>query len=389
MSFKNTLLIALFAGVTAASATDVKPIERFGSLVVKVPKEFRALKLPLPTIRFVMNGSGKGIAVDAVNKIAAGTGCLKVSTAFGVPFELTKCGVEILPEQTTELSLAGIRVTPDKAGVDVGPQLLLKLHTSDKNYSIVMGNVIAMDIPRETVVLVPEMTIDLNISHPEVDYNYTQKFQTKAGEVSPDVINMTEGRGYLQVVLVDGLSKFKEVPFNYIMAIYAAKLDHSETSLAPRYSTSRNPGRSENMALANYYRFSSKELDTKIRAFPLKQVKGGPSYYLAVNEHAVDFTIASGQTTVVPIATLNVHSFNTKRTGVFKLNSDRNEAGHLAPIKTMYDQFSRDLSIQEFANESSLFLPFGYKYRFDFYALDDLGKKSMQDQVEVDLTKAP
>lgn len=134
----------------------------------------------------------------------------------------------------------------------------------------------------------------------------------------------------------------------------------------------------------NYYKFAPSGESQTIRAYPLKNLK--TFYYeVSINEHLTFPVIEIGKTVRIPVATINVHNYKSSLQGQYIVYSDKNEKGKLEEYfpKKLRSEYVENIS---FPTETSLFFPFGYTFRLDFYAKDDVEQNVLQDQVVVDLT---
>ncbi|WP_413290942.1 hypothetical protein [Bdellovibrio sp. HCB337] len=392
MSYSKIILYTLLLLGSSAFAKDVTPEEKLGQLEIKsidISKLSTIFDLKNFSMKFYVDDKSKSVDFDLANTVAAGTGCLEViyRDSSGPVYEARQCNILVEEKKTTHLQLAAIKYTwnADQYKTEFGPQPLFTFSAADASNVLRLYRGISSSDPYgQPVLLIPAMPVLANLYHEHTGTLFSKTTVIKSGTLQTETLDTKELRGIITLDFIDGKPKFPETEStrNYLHATYWKREPYDEReSHAPL----------NNSSAYNYYEFKTDGTSQSIRAFPLLKGVKDATLEVSINEHLIKPTLSAGQTIRIPVATLNVNDYRSNLPGTFKVYSSKNQrsgvlAEHLHPyIHNFYSQPS--LRETYFPTKTSLFFPIGHLLRLDFYAIDDLGRNTLQDQIKVDLTK--
>ncbi len=394
---------ALFISLMSLSAVagDVKPGEKLGTLIVTAPPGF---SLNNANVYFRIDNVSSAVKLGVENKVAAGTGCVEVKYDQKYKYEASYCAVVINEKATTTVELAALRLSwdPKMFDVDFGPIPDFLFSTGDTVRKI-QGKFKPYGIPlNEVALLLPAMMVNMDLFHPHTGVLSKQSIALSDGRVTDFPIQLSELRGTLHVHFVDGAPTFDtpDILKGNFAAIYQLQpnSDTSVTELPPSIRTSaegrggRRDGSWEDRYVFNHFKFSTNGADQELKAFPVILSRENSSAFLGIslNEFTIPVNLKSGQILNFSVATLNVYHYKSNLPGEFEVfaNLDK-RSNDLVRIRFPSAWGSDYKGPMRVPTQKSIFVPYGFKYRLDFYAKDELGRVTLQDQIMQDLTIAP
>jgi hypothetical protein len=394
-------LIAVFSS-SVALATDIRPVEKLGQLQVTLPADTPQLdanfKLAYLNLVFRVGGTQTKLQIGKENLVAAGEGCLDVT--YQTVYQATQCGVKIEEKKLTTVALSAVKFAWSQQSLasDFGPQPVFYFSTADldRTFSATFNPI--HPSAELSVFVIPAMTVRIDLQHDETGSLYQTSIKTAPGTAAVETIQTPELRGAVLLDFIGGKPVFDtEKSYNFLAAVYRDnQVAKGESHLPPAF-TAQDPGAQSGETQSrryfiNYYKFATDGINQTVYAYPLKTPNAFGTYYeLSINEHIVPLILQAGQTTRVPVATLNVHHYKSNLAGFYRVFSDYRQKGLLAqvltPVQTTgYSYLPYKLVDMVYPTETSLFYPIGYNFRLDFYITDATGRTTLQDQVPVDLT---
>jgi hypothetical protein len=386
-----TLSFGTFFFVSSAFCEDIVPHEKLGQLQITSPDVSgvnRPFKLDNLRLVFTIGENSKNLELGKTFDVAAGKGCLTIS--YGEIYTASQCDISIVEKTMTKIQLATLVVRWNNANFDVdfGPHPKLALQTQDANRKI--SAVLDPLISDQTIVpmIIPAMSVSAILEDPYTGPLYKANSSLAPNHISEFVINPPELRATVELDFIDGLPVFNADP-NYLVAKYSNISPGFGNSQVPASFNQNRYGRFFLDYGYNFYKFFySAGNKQKITAFPL--LPAYQTYYtIAINEHTIHPVLTANQTTRIPVATLNVHHYQSNSKGSFKVFSDKTKKGtwteNLQPDLRL-NADPRVLKSVYYPTETSLFFPIGYRFRLDFYLRDALDRTTLQEQIEVDLT---
>ncbi|MBS1969651.1 MAG: hypothetical protein JSU04_05065 [Bdellovibrionales bacterium] len=386
---------------SAAFATDIRPDEKLGQLQVTLPKNTDQLDSKFNpkylNLVFRVGGTETKLQIGKENLVAAGEGCLDV--AYGAVYQATQCGVKIEDKKLTKVALAAIRFAWNKEALaaDFGPQPIFYFSTTDQQRQL-LAQFNPSHLSEElSVFVIPDMTVAIELQHDETGSLYKTSVKAIADTAAVETIQPPELRGALLLDFIGGKPVFDtEKSFNSLAVVYrdnqvAKDESHLPPSFMARDEGSQFADAQSKRYFINYYKYAADGVNQTTYAYPIKQKNPWGTYYeLTINEHVLPLSLTAGQTTRIPVATLNVHHYKSNLPGFYRVFSDYKQKGILSQVLTPvnvsgYSDLYKLLDVV-YPTETSLFYPIGYNFRLDFYITDATGRTTLQDQVNVDLT---
>lgn len=389
-------MVLLFCG--SAFARDVVPVEKLGQLQIldvdtsKLDGSFVYGRLD---IKFLIDNSSTNLKLAEANDVAAGLGCLELTykdTSYRPVYTASQCGIKIEEKKLTTIRLAAVKFSWDVSNyvTGVGPQPGFSFVTRDANYKF-SGPVLnpAKSTDQNTIFVIPAMNLELNLVHPDTGVLHSQTVALSSGVASNVAIVTKDLRGQILLDFIDGSPTFNaDLAPNYITASYRHENERAGLSRAPsninEVAVGSYPYAVDDML--NFYSFSKSGKSQSIYAYPVKPGASSYFYEVAINEHVIKPVIETGKVTRIPVATLNVHHYKSSIPGEYVVFSDKRIKGTMEEYQHRRSGENRYLGRTSFPTQTSLFFPIGFTFRFDFYITDDTGRKTLQDQVLVDLT---
>ncbi|MBC87640.1 MAG: hypothetical protein CL677_10735 [Bdellovibrionaceae bacterium] len=378
-----------------AFANEVNPTERLGRLKISIPDPvFLSYRIELDKLsfHFSIDGQTKQFQLDEVQDVAAGRGCLNIRYRGAYYYRVDYCGVVIEPLQLKELKLSSFNPFWDDEfyDVDFGPEVKIKLSSVEEN--ITFETIIDPRFARSVshFYILPAGEVKLEEVHPDVADLHSRTYDVPEGRRSSGNFIVPDTLGTVDVKFVDGAPRYEMIDNHYMLINYRANpwIDgYSRVSIeATRIEEGQNT--SSIGWVPNFYRLNHSGRRVILKARSLRE-RPGLSYEFSANEQAVDFKLHPGQRTVLNVATINVNHYDTEREGKFYMNHilDSTEDTYKRILMPKVRGESVILKSVFLNTQRSLFLPMGSTYRFDFFAVDDLGRNTLQDQVVVDLTE--
>ena len=391
----------------SASAINVVPDNKLGRLIVK---KVSAIGLPLAPNPY--NGAETRLTfyiprVDGVEdpnpinldreiSVAAGSGCLIVYSLFPHQYRFKKCGIEIKPQKLTEITLKGFQLNwdVDKFKADVGPRPELTLTNLNANLEILDLAAIRLDDSTKNGVIfwTPETEIGYSIGHKA--YGILEEHALNWNNqdfLIYTVVPEQEYRATLTLNFKESEARFPINQYNDLVVRSAVRIYEDSESLS---NYIHSPGWQRKFGALNdfFYKFQNtgKTQSIKMYIYGTQPQQYTPVYYyMSINEHRVPLNLTAGSYTQVPVATINLHSLNTsggqQRPRVRLLSNQQNTETFREV--TLYGDRYKDKVEHE--TPTTFYFPYGYKYRFDYYLKDDLGRNSLQTSEIVDLEEYP
>ncbi|MCB0419413.1 MAG: hypothetical protein KDD61_00340 [Bdellovibrionales bacterium] len=396
-----TLSIA-FASLSFA--VDVNPRDDLGQIRVELPKlnpsdlgvkDFKPEKVHLI---YEIAGKRTQLAVGKTYDVAAGQGCLSVSYSQQVSSNFKNCKVTIYKKQKTEILLSAIALDwdRDQLEVHVGPQASFNLIDEDSTYHLT----IPPNYKEVPFFIVPagKFSVKFN-SRIMVLADQQQSQMITPGRYLNWNVTPQDRRRTIMLNFEDHPKKFSAIDGNHVFVLErnVQTENWSRDSYFPygndvaRRLLPGNSGFGE-YGVTTWYMADPVKKGTMIKAFPLGS-KSEAVYEIVVNNipHKVG-TLENTNVFTFNVVTLNVHNFIDKsRQGTFKVFQKgavyRGGVDHKTGMRQVKkpDYYSGRLFDSYFYTESSLDLPRGFVYVLDFYLDDDLGRKTRQESIEVDL----
>ena len=375
-------LLILFMAAFAVHAKDVKPVERMGQLQVSIPDLATELDFNIRAVSmsFDIENKATPIEVGRVANVLAGTGCLKISSA---NYSVEKCGIVINEKALTVVRLGSLKLTwdPTMYAVDVGPDPKFSLGSTDKTLKITATLIPASAHHLKHVFLLPSGPLSLHLANPDTGVLYQQVISISENTHAIVPVSAPDLRRILAVDFIDGKPSYMVSLSDMAVAYNCVRGTGSSYPRLELNARTAKPGKGFVNSNCNFFRLAATGQSVSLKAYPLPQNK----YDVVINEHVIS-TKLDQPVTSIPVATINVHHFDSSRAGLFKVVSNRSADGKMAEV--YFPPPNLDYLTEWWgATQTSVFLPYGFKYRFDVYATDDLGRKKLQDQIEMDLTK--
>ncbi|WP_413289450.1 hypothetical protein [Bdellovibrio sp. HCB337] len=398
MSYVKSVLCMFLLFCGSAFARDVVPVEKLGKLQVldvntsTLGGSFDVSRL---VIKFRIDNNLTNLKLAEANDVAAGQGCLEVTykdkngNAF---YTASQCEVKIDEKKLTTVQLAAVKFSWDVSNyhTDVGPQPGFSFMTRDANYKF-SGPVLnpAKGADLQTIFVIPAMNLEVNLVHPDTGGLHSQTVALSAGVASEVPIVTKDVRGQILLDFIDGSPTFHaDFAPNYITASYRQRSERSGLSRAPSIISEVGVGSYPYAVddMMNFYNFSEEGKNQTLYAYPVKPGSSSYFYEVAINEHVIKPVVEAGKVTRIPVATVNVHHYKSNIPGEYVVFSDKNVKGQMEEHQHRAGGRSPYVGQKSFPTNTSLFFPIGFTFRLDFYITDDTGRKTLQDQVLVDLT---
>jgi hypothetical protein len=398
MLFKNVIMFSISCALLLlgafAEARDVVPDEKMGQLQVLNVHHGDWQPVADKSVfdfTFIIDKARAEIDLDKVNDVAAGVGCLTIDYRgrYG-KYKASQCGIRIDEHKLTTVQLGAVKFTWDleNFAADFGPQPVFNFSTTESDRSFIgFLNPADPGHLKENFFLIPPMTLTRTLSHDATGVLFQDKIAVNADMASIEQMPSQDFLGQILLDFFDGKPSFDtRAPRNVIVASYGANNTQGNKAHAPAYIEEKSLGRQNaEDGRYNFYKFSVLGENQTVHAYPLLPNAKNAAYEVSINEHVIIPVLEPGKVFRIPIATLDVHNYKSSLPGKYKVYSDRDQKGVLAEYKPKMKGY-RNLESVLFPTETSLFFPIGHTFRLDFYATDDLGRDTLQDQVLVDLT---